>query len=249
MLTIGIITLFPNIIDALNYGVVGRAIKKNLLSVTCWNPRDYTNDAHRTVDDRPYGGGPGMVLKFAPVKAAIEAAQAVIGKNTKVIHLTPQGQPLTQAVVIDQVKNNALILLAGRYEGIDERLIESVVDEQWSVGDYVVSGGELPAMIMVDAMTRLLPGALGHEDSATQDSFTTGLLDYPHYTRPEQIAGKTVPAVLLSGDHAAIARWRYKQALGRTWQRRKDLLKRLSLTKNERRLLNEFIAECDEESS
>ncbi len=251
-LKIALITIFPEIFQALNYGIVGRAIRDKLIDISYWNPRHYTTDVHHTVDDRPYGGGPGMVMKFEPLAKAIQAAKTQLGANAKVIHLSPQGKSLTQQAVHELISDHLpLILIAGRYEGIDERLIEELVDEEWSVGDYVVSGGEIPAMILIDAMTRLLPGALGHAESAPQDSFSSGLLDYPHYTRPESIGGQAVPDVLLSGDHAAIARWRLKQALGRTWQRRPDLIKRRSLTKQEQALLDEFIIanSRDEETS
>lgn len=240
---IGLITLFPEMFDLLKYGVIGRALERHLLILSFWNPRDYTSDPHRTVDDRPYGGGPGMVMKFEPLQAAFTAAKSALGQTTKVIHLSPQGKLLTQSVVAEKARSSPFILVSGRYEGIDERLIEAEVDEEWSIGDYIVSGGELPAMVFIDAITRLLPGTLGHEDSASQDSFTSGFLDFPHYTRPKKIADRSVPEVLLNGDHAAIARWRFKQSLGRTWQRRKDLLQGRSLTENEQRLLDEFIEE------
>ena len=240
---IGLITLFPKMFDFLKYGVVGRALEHRLLTLSFWNPRDYTSNPHRTVDDRPYGGGPGMVMKFKPLQAALIAAKSVLGQNTKVIHLSPQGKLLTQSIIAEKSRSSRFVLMAGRYEGIDERVIEAEIDEEWSIGDYIVSGGELPAMVFIDAITRLLPGTLGHEDSASQDSFTSGFLDFPHYTRPEKIGDRSVPKVLLSGNHAAIARWRLKQSLGRTWQRRKDLLKRRSLAENEQRLLNEFIEE------
>lgn len=243
-LTIGVITLFPKMFEALKYGVIGRALKHNFLTLHFWNPRDYATDIHCTVDDRPYGGGPGMVMKFEPLATAIKAAKAKLGESTKVICLSPQGQLLNQEAIKKKAQDStSIILLAGRYEGIDERLIEAQVDEEWSIGDYIISGGELPAMILIDSLTRLLPETLGHEDSASQDSFTSGLLDYPQYTRPEKIANRPVPEVLLSGDHAAIARWRLKQALGRTWQRRQDLIKRHTISENERRLLDEFIEE------
>ncbi|MFW0094660.1 MAG: tRNA (guanosine(37)-N1)-methyltransferase TrmD [Coxiella endosymbiont of Haemaphysalis qinghaiensis] len=243
-LIIGVITLFPKMFEALKYGVIGRALKNNLLILHFWNPRDYTTDIHHTVDDRPYGGGPGMVMKFEPLSATIKAAKKKLGENTAVVYLSPQGQLLTHEVMKKKTQDSkSIILLAGRYEGIDERLIEAEVDEEWSIGDYIVSGGELPAMLLIDALTRFLPGVLGHEDSASQDSFTSGLLDYPQYTRPEKIANWSVPKVLLSGNHGAIARWRLKQALGRAWQRRQDLIKRRTLSENERRLLDEFIEE------
>jgi tRNA (guanine37-N1)-methyltransferase len=242
-LTLSIITLFPKMFQSLHYGVVGRAIENNLVDLAYWNPRDFTQDVHHTVDDRPYGGGPGMVMKYEPLHAAIQAAKAERGHDTHVVHLSPQGQRLTQASVAKLLARKKIILVSGRYEGIDERLIEQDVDEEYSIGDYVLSGGEFPAMVLVDAMTRLLPGALGDDTSASQDSFATGLLDHPHYTRPESIAKKPVPKVLLSGDHATIARWRLRQALGRTWQRRPDLIKIRSLTQQEQTLLNEFIEE------
>lgn len=211
----------------MDFGVLGRAIKQQQLNVQCFNPRDYTEDRHRTVDDRPYGGGPGMLMKVEPLYKAIMAAKAaaVADRSTKVVYLSPQGQTLNQALLVDAATSeNHLILIAGRYEGIDERVIESLVDEEWSIGDYVLSGGEFAAMVIIDGITRLLPGVLGDDDSAMQDSFMQGLLDYPHYTRPEEINGQVVPDVLLSGDHRAIQRWRLKQALGRTWLKRPDLL-------------------------
>lgn len=246
-LTIGVITLFPKMFEALKYGVIGRALKQNLLTLHFWNPRHYSTDIHCTVDDRPYGGGPGMVMKFEPLATTIKAAKVKLGENSTVIYLSPQGQLLNQEVIKkkaqDLLNSRSIILLTGRYEGVDERLIEAEVDEEWSIGDYIISGGELAAMIFVDSITRLLPGALGHQDSASQDSFTFGLLDYPQYTRPVKIANRPVPEILLSGNHAAIARWRLKQSLGRSWKRRQDLIKRHILSKDEEGLLNEFIKE------
>jgi tRNA (guanine37-N1)-methyltransferase len=209
--------------------------------LTTWNPRDYTSDAHRTVDDRPYGGGPGMVMKLEPLRAAIIAAKAA-SPQSPVAYLSPQGRVLDQSALHKMVARPGMILIAGRYEGVDERLLERYVDEEWSIGDYVLSGGELPAMVLMDALVRLLPGALGHAQSAEQDSYTDGLLDCPHYTRPEQIDGQQAPQLLLSGNHAAIRRWRLQQALGRTWLRRPDLLQSRQLTDEERRLLEEFIS-------
>lgn len=238
-----IITLFPEMFVALNSGIVGRAIKEKLIATHYWDPRDYTTDRHKTVDDRPYGGGPGMVMKYQPLHLAIQAAKAADRSVAKVIYLSPQGAPLKQKAAACFAQESRLILLLGRYEGIDERLLEQDVDEQWSVGDYVVSGGELPAMLLIDAITRLLPGALGHQDSASQDTFSQGLFDCPHYTRPEKIGEQAVPTVLLSGDHKAIARWRLKQSLGKTWQKRRDLLKRRVLTAQEQSLLEEFIVD------
>tara|TARA_R110000824_G_scaffold52692_4_gene146201 strand:+ start:136064 stop:136843 length:780 start_codon:yes stop_codon:yes gene_type:complete len=244
---IAIVTLFPEMFSALTeYGVSGRAVKQELVKTYFLNPRDFTEDRHRTVDDRPYGGGPGMLMKTEPVSAAIAAASAAVsraGKQAKVLYLSPQGKPLEQKDIVDLARQSSLVLLCGRYEGIDERVIKNLVDEEYSLGDYVISGGELAAMVLMDAMIRLQPGALGHEDSAAEDSFAEGLLDYPHYTRPENIAGQTVPEVLLSGDHAAIARWRLKQSLGRTWLRRPDLLEKLALEADQKALLDEFISE------
>ncbi|MGH8402880.1 MAG: tRNA (guanosine(37)-N1)-methyltransferase TrmD [Gammaproteobacteria bacterium] len=214
-----------------------------MLKVKGWNPRDYTTDKHRTVDDRPFGGGPGMVMKVEPLRAAIHAAQKAAGRKAPVMYLTPQGKRFEQRDARRLAAMDALVLVAGRYEGVDERVIETEVDEELSIGDYVLSGGELPALVVIDALARLLPGALGDEDSAVQDSFMNGLLDYPHYTRPEEIDGSCVPDVLMNGDHAAIRRWRVKQALGRTWLRRPELLEKLELNADERELLNEFIRE------
>lgn len=241
---IDVITLFPEMFRILTaHGITGRAVARGLLEVATWNPRDYTTDRHRTVDDRPYGGGPGMVMLYEPLRAAIEAARAAAAPGAKLAYLSPQGRRLDQRGLEELRRREGLILLCGRYEGIDERLIEAEVDEEWSIGDYVLSGGELPAMVIIDGLTRLLPGALGHEDSAAEDSFVAGLLDHPHYTRPEVVAGRKVPAVLRSGDHAAIRRWRLKQALGRTWLRRPDLLAELQLSDEQRELLAEFIHE------
>lgn len=236
-----VITLFPETLDAvMDYGITGRAIDSGLIEIKAWNPRDYTGDKHRTVDDRPYGGGPGMVMMMPPLCAAIRAARNSLPGKTKVIHLTPQGRRLDQAGVMDLAGIENLLLLTGRYEGIDERVIETEVDEEWSIGDYVLSGGELAAMVMIDAITRTLPGVLGHADSAREDSFFDGLLDYPHYTRPEEFEERRVPEILLSGDHLKIHRWRLKQALGRTWLRRPELLERLELDKEQQALLDEF---------
>lgn len=238
-----IITLFPEMFKALDFGIVGRALRNKLIQINYWNPRDYSEDLHRRVDDRPYGGGPGMVMQYEPLHRAIQAAKDAGQNSAKVILLSPQGKFFNQSAAEIFSRQSHLILVAGRYEGIDERLINDVIDEEWSIGDYVVSGGEIPAMTVVDAITRLLPGALGHENSAELDSFSKGLLDYPHYTRPETVGGKKVPKVLLSGDHRAIERYRLKQSLGKTWQKRPDLLKRLVLTAEEQSLLDEFIQE------
>lgn len=243
---IGVITLFPEMFEAIaEHGISGRAIKQQLLSIGYWNPRDFTEDKHRTVDDRPYGGGPGMVMKVGPLKSSIDAAKIELGDNAKVIYLSPQGRQLDQAGVEELSRYEKLILIAGRYEGIDERLIETEVDEEWSIGDYVLSGGELAAMVIIDSVVRQLPGALGHDQSAQEDSFAEGLLDCPHYTRPEIIAGLPVPEVLLSGDHEKIRRWRLQQSLGRTWLRRPDLLENHSLNTEEKTLLDSFIKDQD----
>lgn len=240
---IEVVTLFPELVAAVvGHGIPRRAVERGLLALRCWNPRDYTEDRHRTVDDRPYGGGPGMVMKVEPLRRAIQAARAA-APGAKVVYLSPQGRRLDQAAVAAMAGLESLILVAGRYEGVDERLIELEVDEEWSIGDYVLSGGELAAMVVVDAVTRLLPGALGDEDSAEQDSFMDGLLDCPHYTRPEEIEGLRVPQVLLGGHHGEIERWRRKQALGRTWRRRPDLLEGRELSDRDRRLLDEYIRE------
>jgi len=246
----GVVTLFPEMIQALTgQGVSGRAVKQEKVSVTCWNPRDYAYDNYQTVDDRPYCGGPGMLMKIQPLKDAIHAAKAAAGEGAKVIYMSPQGRKLDQEGVLELAQHDKLILVAGRYEGIDERLIEAEVDEEWSVGDFVLSGGELPAMTLMDAVIRLVPGVLGHELSAQQDSFMDGLLDCPHYTRPEVYEGEAVPEVLLSGNHEKIRQWRLKQALGRTWQRRPDLLAELELTTEQRKLLTEYLDENAAEHS
>ncbi|MGZ4998222.1 MAG: tRNA (guanosine(37)-N1)-methyltransferase TrmD [Methylobacter sp.] len=239
-----VITLFPEMVTAAaSYGVTGRAIEREIVSLSVWNPRDYTHDRHRTVDDRPYGGGPGMVMKYQPLHDAVKDAKQAGSEAAKVVYLSPQGKPVTQALLAEVCKVPQLILVAGRYEGIDERFVELDCDEEWSIGDYVISGGELAALIVVDAVTRLLPGVLGVEDSAQQDSHSDGLLDCPHFTRPEQIEGCSVPEVLLGGNHADIDRWRMKQALGRTWQRRPDLLEKKNLSAEQENLLREFIVE------
>jgi tRNA (guanine37-N1)-methyltransferase len=234
-----IITLFPEMFSALASGIPGRAQKQKRITLHFYNPRDFAHDKHRTVDDRPYGGGPGMVMKVQPLRDAIHAAKK--NSTARVSYLSPQGKIFDENAAKTLSTREELILVAGRYEGIDERLITTDIDEEWSVGDFVLSGGELAAMCLIDAVTRLLPGALGDEQSAEQDSFSNGLLDYPHYTRPEEIDNLRVPEVLLRGDHAAIARWRLKQSLGRTALRRPDLLKKHSLTAQEQVLLAEFL--------
>jgi tRNA (guanine37-N1)-methyltransferase len=254
-MNIYIISLFPELIQqAASFGVLGRAIKQQQLALKCFNPRDFTEDKHRTVDDRPYGGGPGMLMKVEPLSRAIQAAKSEAAGNSdgelaKVVYLSPQGQQLKQSLLVNTAAAvDNLILIAGRYEGIDERIIQSLVDAEWSIGDYVLSGGEFAALVVIDAVSRLLPGVLGDDESALQDSFMQGLLDYPHYTRPETIDDQSVPDVLLSGDHQAIRRWRLKQALGRTWLRRPDMLDAIKQDvarwdKEKERLLAEFVDE------
>ena len=240
---VGVITLFPEMLKAVtDFGVSGRAVSRGLMKVSAFNPRDWATDAHRTVDDRPYGGGPGMVMQVGPLRKAIAAARGQLA-GAPVVFMSPQGRRIHQGDIRNVVQTGALILVAGRYEGVDERAVELEADDEWSVGDYVVSGGELPAMIVIDAMCRLLPGALGDAASAEQDSFMAGLLDCPHYTRPETVDGLRVPEVLLAGNHEEIRKWRLKQALGRTWRRRPDLLETLELDAEQHRLLQEFIVE------
>jgi tRNA (guanine37-N1)-methyltransferase len=241
---IAVVSLFPEMVGQVTeYGVVGRAKERQLLSLHCQNPRDFATDAHRTVDDRPYGGGPGMVLKYEPTAKAIHAAKEALPAGCPVVCLSPQGRVFDQATAQRYSSLPGMILLAGRYEGIDERLIDREVDEELSLGDFVLSGGEIAAMAVIDAVARLLPGVLGDAESAVQDSFVQGLLDHPHYTRPESIDGRSVPAVLLSGDHARIARWRYKQALGRSYLRRPDMVEKLELSNDQQELLDEFLKE------
>lgn len=241
---IDVVTLFPGMFKVLSdYGITGRAISRGIVDLGFWNPRDYCEDVHRSVDDRPYGGGPGMVMMISPLREAIRRARHASASPGRVVYLSPQGRKLDQQGMKELAMRERLILVCGRYEGIDERLISAEVDEEWSIGDYVLSGGELAAMVMIDGITRLQPQALGHADSAEQDSFFAGLLDHPHYTRPEEMDGMRVPPVLLSGDHEAIRRWREKQALGRTWLRRPDMLTRLELDAEQQVLLAEFIRE------
>jgi tRNA (guanine37-N1)-methyltransferase len=239
-----IVSLFPEFAGSVaGFGVVGRAASRGLVTLECRNPRDYTDDAHRTVDDRPYGGGPGMVMKVEPLAAAIRAARAAAPQGSPVVCLSPQGAVFDQAMAREFAASPGLILVAGRYEGIDERLIETEVDRELSLGDFVLSGGEIAAMAVIDAVVRLIPGALGDEESAQQDSFMSGLLDHPHYTRPELVRGKSVPEVLLSGDHAKIARWRSKQALGRSFVRRPDLVSKIELNDEQQGMLDEYLKE------
>ena len=242
---LAVVSIFPEMVNAVaEYGVVGRAVESGLLAVEYRNPRDYARDAHRTVDDRPYGGGPGMVMKYEPLAAAIAGARQAVPAGSPVVYLSPQGRRFDQAAARRYAGLPGLVLLAGRYEGVDERLIEGEVDEELSLGDFVLSGGEIAAMAVIDAVARLLPGVLGDEASAEEDSFVNGLLDHPHYTRPEEIDGRRVPEVLLSGDHARIARWRAMQALGRSAVRRPDLLDAAQLNDEQRRLLQEFLSDA-----
>jgi tRNA (guanine37-N1)-methyltransferase len=243
-----VITLFPEMFEALTqYGITGRAFENKTVELRCWNPRDFTTDNHKTVDDRPYGGGPGMVMLMEPLEKAINAAKnetlQKVGAKSKVIHLSPSGKTLTHQKVMQMAQEKSLILLASRYEGVDQRLLDALVDEEVSIGDYVLSGGEIPAMALMDAVIRQLPGVLGDKDSAVEDSFVDNLLDCPHYTRPEEFAGKGVPEVLLSGNHAKIKEWRLKQSLALTRAKRPDLLAARSLTKEEARLLKELDCE------
>lgn len=237
-----VVTLFPEMIQqAVSFGVVGRAIDRRLVDLATWNPRDFTEDRHRTVDARPYGGGPGMVMMYQPLQDAIKSAKkASDSKAKKVVYLSPQGKPLTQDLLVKSCELSQLVLVAGRYEGIDERLITAEIDEEWSLGDYVISGGELAALVVIDAVTRLLPNVLGDKESAQQDSYMNGLLDCPHYTRPESIDGRTVPEVLLSGNHAEIARWRLQQAWENTRSKRPDLLNGIALSAEQKALLNKI---------
>lgn len=240
-----VVTLFPELVtQALAFGVLGRAVARDVLTVETIDPRQFAIDLHRTVDDRPYGGGPGMVMKAEPLRQAVELAIRRV-PGARRVHLAADGRPVDQARVAALARLSGLVLVAGRYEGVDERFVECCIDETVSVGDLVLSGGELPALMLIDAMARLLPGTLGCAESAEHESFTTGLLDWPHYTRPEVWEGRPVPPVLLGGNHAEIERWRRRQALGRTRARRPDLLGARELTREERRLLEEYAAEQD----
>ncbi len=247
---IEVVTLFPEMVSgAVRYGVLGRAVDRGLLSIGTEDPRAHTSDVHHTVDDRPYGGGPGMVMKPAPLLAAIAAAQGRVPAGSPRIYLSAQGEPFSQSLAAGMAKLPGMVLVAGRYEGLDERVIRLGIDRELSVGDYVLSGGELPALTVIDAVARLLPGALGDERSSEEDSFVAGLLDWPHYTRPEMYEGLAVPPVLLSGNHADIRRWRLQQAVIRTWQRRPDLIENAKLADEARRLLDEFLAARDAEGT
>ncbi|KJS07429.1 MAG: tRNA (guanine-N1)-methyltransferase [Gammaproteobacteria bacterium BRH_c0] len=247
MKRIATVTLFPEMFAAVTqYGITARALQQGLWATRSFNPRDYTADRHRTVDDRPYGGGPGMVMMIEPLRSAIADARYWAGEeggDVTVVYLSPQGRVLDQTGVRQLDTSPNLVLVAGRYEGIDERLIELEIDEEWSIGDYVLSGGELPAMVLIDALVRQIPGALGHGDSAQQDSFAEGLLDCPHFTRPEDYQGRRVPEVLLSGNHERIRRWRLAQSLARTRARRPDIFNRLMLSEEQQALLAEQVDE------
>ncbi len=244
MMQIALVSLFPEMFDAVSdFGVTGRAVRQGLMELRHCNPRDYTSDRHRTVDDRPYGGGPGMLMMIDPLRQAIVAARDAVAGSAKVICLSPQGRKFDHGKAVELARQPALVLIAGRYEGVDERLLQAEVDEELSIGDYVLSGGELAAMVVIDAVTRQLPGVLGHELSAQEDSFVDGLLDCPHYTRPEVYQGRQVPDVLLGGNHELIRRWRLKQALGRTLERRPDLLEGRAMTSEEEQLLAEYLRE------
>lgn len=246
MLHLGVISLIPEILHGLHYGVTGRAIEQGLVKVDHWNPREWAARPYRKVDDKPYGGGPGMVMLYEPLHAAITYAREQMPKTCKTIYLSPQGKVIKQSDFIEIAENKqSLLFVAGRYEGIDERIIIQDIDEEWSLGDYVLSGGELAAMLCIDAITRLIPGSLGHQGSAHQDSFMQGLLDCPHYTRPVMINGLHVPEVLINGDHRAIERWRRKQSLGKTWLKRPDLLEKLELSETDKQLLIEFKRDDD----
>jgi tRNA (guanine37-N1)-methyltransferase len=238
---VNVVTLFPEMLQAItDHGVTGKAVQQGRLQVTGINPRDFARDKHRTVDDRPYGGSPGMLMKVQPLRDTITAAKADL-PNPKVIYMSPQGRKLDQSGVLELAKLKSLVLVAGRYEGIDARLLTTEIDEEWSLGDFVLSGGELPAMVLIDAVARMLPGVLGNAESAQEDSFAKGLLGCPHYTRPQVVDGLSVPPVLLSGDHQAIAEWRMQQQLVRTWQQRPDLLEQITLNAEQKQFLAEFI--------
>lgn len=244
---IAIVTIFPEMFSALHSGIPGRAIQNKLVEFTLYNPRDYTSDPRRRVDDRPYGGGPGMVMMIEPLQKAIHAAKKAAGATSRVIALSPSGKKFDQAAAKALSQMESIIFVNGRYEGIDERLVQLEVDEAYSIGDYVISGGEFASMVIIDALTRLLPGALGDEQSAEQDSFVHGLLDHPHYTRPEDFQGLKVPKVLISGDHEAIKTWRMKESLGKTWQTRPDLIEIHPLSLKQQALLRHYIAEQEDD--
>lgn len=239
----GVISLFPEMFTPLNLGITGRALADEIVKLELWNPRDFTTDKHKSVDDRPYGGGPGMVMMVEPLVAAISAAKNAAPEEPTVIYLSPQGKKFNQSIAAKLAQKKSAILVSGRYEGIDERIIEQEIDEEWSIGDYILTGGELAAMVIMDATIRLIPGSVGDQNSVSEDSLTSGLLKYPQYTRPENTEGSEVPDVLLSGHHDLIDKWRLKQSLGKTWLRRPDLLAKKQLSDEELALLTEFIIE------
>lgn len=240
----GIITLFPEMFEILKVGITGRAIQEQLLTLNIWNPRDFAKDKHKTVDDHPYGGGPGMVMMAEPLQSALLAAKKAVKEPAKIIHLTPQGQLFDQQAARQfAIKRQPLVFVAGRYEGIDERIITTEVDEEWSIGDYILTGGELASMVMMDAIIRHLPNAIGNPYSIAEDSLMNGLLKYPQYTRPESFSGMKVPDVLLNGNHQLIRDWRLKQSLGKTWLKRPDLIHKKILTDKEKQLLDQYIDE------
>ena len=247
MMHLGVISVLPDMFEALQYGVIGKAFSQGVAKLSCWNPRDWSLNEYRQVDDKPYGGGPGMVMMYEPLHAAITHAKQQL-PGCKTIYLSPQGLPVGQ-MKLKEIANtrDPILFVAGRYEGIDERIIQNDIDEEWSIGDFVLSGGELAAMVFIDAIVRLLPGSLGHPASAGADSFMHGLLDFPQYTRPAVVNSSAVPEVLLSGNHQLIARWQRKQALGQTWLKRPDLLEKLSLSEADKILLNEFQLEWNNE--
>jgi tRNA (guanine37-N1)-methyltransferase len=245
---IGVISLFPDLVkNVFEYGINSKAVKTGALKWSAWNPRDFTTDRHQTVDDRPFGGGPGMLMKVEPLTKAIDCAKETL-KSPYVVYLSPHGKALNHKKVMELLQKDSLLLISGRYEGIDQRVIDGEVDEQISIGDYVLSGGELASMVLIDTLIRQIPGVLGHSESAQQDSFTEGLLDCPHYTRPENVNGQTVPKVLLSGNHKEIEKWRRKQSLGLTWKNRPDLLEKQQLSEIDQQLLAEYIKEHSEQS-
>lgn len=245
-LHLGVITIMPEIFASMHYGVTGRAIEQDLVNIALWNPRDWATTTHRQIDDKPYGGGPGMVMMYGPLHDAIQCARQQLPVTCKTVYLSPQGRVIRQKDLTRVAEEKQpLLFVAGRYEGIDERVIMHDVDEEWSLGDFVLSGGELAALVFIDAITRLLPGCLGHEQSALEDSFMHGILDYPHYTRPATVHEAAVPSVLMAGNHRDIARWRRKQALGKTWIKRPDLLTQVNLSENDKLLLEEFKSELN----
>ncbi|CAL1329495.1 tRNA (guanosine(37)-N1)-methyltransferase TrmD [Candidatus Providencia siddallii] len=245
---INIISLFPEMFKAITkYGVTSKAVKNKLLKIEFFNPRNFTKDKHKTVDDRPYGGGPGMLMMVKPLKKAINLAKTKLGANTKVFYLSPQGKILNQNIIYKIIKLKKIILVCGRYKGIDERFIQTEINEELSIGDYILTGGELAAMVLIDSLSRFIPGTLNHKNSAFQDSFSNGLLDCPQYTRPRILNGIKVPDVILSGNHLKINIWKMKQSLGRTWLKKPELLKKIKLTNNQKLLLNEFQKEYYEQ--